>query len=876
MKPQVEILVNGILSGNTPCTGSLDLFDNEPISLNMAVADVRDIKRKTSTYSQSFVLPATRNNNKLFNFIFEIGSDSTFNPAIKTPCQILVDTIPVVSNGILQLLAINVDDQKNITYMVNIYDQTGDVINAIGDKLLTDINFSTLTHRWNAGSMLSSWTGSSQPYFYPLIDYGYDFTVSNMNPTGGVVSEAQLFPATQVYTILENMFEQTGYTFTSEFFETPFFQNLYIPFVGTSGLSPTFSSLLTYRAGLVSGATDNFFTIGSSGSQSFRLFFENTTAPSFFNNTTGGTSASYVNASSEYSANTEMNVQFQVSIDFEITGTTSVSMQLYAQIEFYRSGYLSGSVPYDTQNLTNLYIPYMINVSGPLTFGPVTSIPLTASIFSTQFGPSQIGETFWCKLKFTWNSTLSNNIDFKILPSPPGGTYFQNIVNWSLVENQVVPYNFWIPNNIKQIDFLQSIITMFNLYVEADKLNPHNLIIEPRDAFYSGGTVWNWSKKLDVSQPVNEVLLSEQTNQRLVFSYKPDVDYYNNNYTQATNRIFGDNYYTINNQFVKDDYDINVIFSPTPSVAVAESGGFVPPNLNNSVANEFVIPKIGALSSNNNWGQTNYNIRILQKNAYNLVPLTGGDKWTLGGIYDTFYSASTFTSYPYLGMLDHPSTGTTDLGFGTVLYEYYALSAITNNNLVNTYWANYLQQVQDTNGKLITCSIYLTPEDIQSFSFRDTIFLDGLTSEGMAGYFLVNSIVYDPTVNAPSKVELIQVPNEYVISEAISIGIGNITNIIGIGSSNLSNTITLGGASSQATTSIAMGPNTNIGPSSSSSIAMGNGNMILGGSQHTVAIGSGNTINGFSPNSHVHGNNNHVSIVSYSSHIIGNGNKILT
>src|SRR3972149_5647536 len=99
---------------------------------------------------------------------------------------------------------------------------------------------------------------------------------------------------------------------------------------------------------------------------------------------------------------------------------------------------------------------------------------------------------------------------------------------------------------------------------------------------------------------------------------------------------------------------IEVIFSPTPSASVHESS-----LSSSSAVNEFVIPKIGKKDSNKNFGRTDFNIRILQKNTANILPLPSADSWLLSG--------QTQTYFPYLGMLNHPSTGTTDIAFGKLI-----------------------------------------------------------------------------------------------------------------------------------------------------------------------------------------------------------------
>ena len=57
MNAQVELIVNG-LSGST-AKGIIDLYGDEVITMNMSIANIKDIKQRKSTFSQSFVIPGT-------------------------------------------------------------------------------------------------------------------------------------------------------------------------------------------------------------------------------------------------------------------------------------------------------------------------------------------------------------------------------------------------------------------------------------------------------------------------------------------------------------------------------------------------------------------------------------------------------------------------------------------------------------------------------------------------------------------------------------------------------------------------------------------------------------------------------------------------
>src|SRR5207249_7103809 len=65
-----------------------------------------DLAKRGGTRSKTLTLPGTKQNNILFNHIFEIDADCTFNPNIKAACIIYQDSIEIFS-GIFRLIQVN-------------------------------------------------------------------------------------------------------------------------------------------------------------------------------------------------------------------------------------------------------------------------------------------------------------------------------------------------------------------------------------------------------------------------------------------------------------------------------------------------------------------------------------------------------------------------------------------------------------------------------------------------------------------------------------------------------------------------------------------------------------------------------------------------
>jgi len=243
MNTRFEIIVN--VNGER---NYLDTYQSEPISLNYNIADLTDINARNSSYSKTIKIPETKKNRQLFGDIADLASSTQFDPNKKTRAWVLVDGVMVLE-GYLQLRFVYVDKFKDKTeYEVVIYADNDNFFKALGEKYLTDLEWSELNHVWSGANIRASWTASSDSlgYFYPLIDYGKDYDYNNIgripvgvNPISNGIPANHFFPATNVKYMVDKIFQDAGYTYESNFLNSSVFKKLYIPFSGQVMSNPT-------------------------------------------------------------------------------------------------------------------------------------------------------------------------------------------------------------------------------------------------------------------------------------------------------------------------------------------------------------------------------------------------------------------------------------------------------------------------------------------------------------------------------------------------------------------------------------------------------------------------------------------------------------
>jgi hypothetical protein len=87
----------------------LDLFDDEKISVVSSIQNINDISKTTTDYSQTFTVPASKQNNKIFRHWYDNSNDQPFSTLVKSDAYIEIDTMQF-RKGKIQLESANLDN----------------------------------------------------------------------------------------------------------------------------------------------------------------------------------------------------------------------------------------------------------------------------------------------------------------------------------------------------------------------------------------------------------------------------------------------------------------------------------------------------------------------------------------------------------------------------------------------------------------------------------------------------------------------------------------------------------------------------------------------------------------------------------------------
>jgi hypothetical protein len=732
----------------------LDLYEDENIPLTLSVDDFKNVAEKVQSYSKAFNLPATKRNNQIFENLFELTRSAqnflTFNPYAKTKSVLKQDGF-VLFEGYLRVLDIQ-DKEGEISYNVNLYSEVISFADTLKDKTFSQLDFTELEHDYNKTNIKLSWNDSPDPPIaytnsstsgfrdgnttvkYPFVDWTHQILIAapGGTPTAGnpqLVNLEQAFrPFIQITYLIQRIFQDTEFTFESAFFGSTDFKSLYMDFnwgSETDGSQEDASGTLVQDINSSSWVNENSYTAAS------RLVFDDYVS--------GNLTANWDATNSKFSSpvnNLEVTCTYLINLKNTSSFTTYSNS---VRIAIFNSG--GGLVSVLAQN-TNA-----IGSGNTKVFQGTLNTVL------------QYGQYIQAQA----TSLTDDKIGF--FPSgPSSGDTFISFTATNTAQ-QVSTLLNKMRGELGQWEFLKGIMTMFNLIASPDKSNPNNIIIEPykdmflpsitgtNNFFDDNSTQLDWTNKIDTTEIKLEVLAD--LNKRTVFKFvEDDDDYAFNLYkTAVQGHLYGSQVFDASTT----TGNLQSVLEGEEEIEATPFAATVPKPLMSQFP-DLIVPSVYSYNPDDLTSEGFENSpRIMYNNGIKSLALGTFTSCTYyipeqNGAFsenaDAFLQFSHLTDIPTVVTNPPVSTDTVDFHFG-LCQLIQPIGDATPNNLFNTYWLPYFNELYNPDTRTMTLKVNLTPGDINTFFFYNTVFIKNRL-------FRVNKIDYKP--NELATVEFILIP----------------------------------------------------------------------------------------------------------------------
>ena len=712
---EAEIKIGGI---------SVDIDSQESLrlSLSYSIADIVNISTSNSAFSKSITLPGTAKNDKLFGFTHDPSSAVALTQNTRPDAQVLIGGTVIIDGFAKITKAVNKNKSNTHQYQFRITGDNGVWKQQLEEESLQELDYSLYNHVWNSANiLLSEFILDNKPegslddrtIVYPIINYGLEQDAPVVNQNSGKVGlrVEDRYLAFHVKTLIEKMFKKTGFKITSSFFDSDFFNGLYMPFTKDNLLEDEAQlEIQKFRAGMTA---QQEFTTPSPFPQ-FTSFtgqlvdFDNDSGPGFFDN----------------------GNNFDITTQQFIVGSSGLQKFTF---EITMETTLQDNVFFVQNIMKNQAVGVSVGVTLATQSRSIDIIDGKKRFtVTTPFVEVTAGDTIVCNLLAEGRIDVASGLFIGVSTGFFGtnGTFFNDTKLSTVREGSFLDVALQLPD-VNQLTFLQAIRDEFNLLILTN-VKQREVFIEPRDQFYRTKAV-DFTKRLDKGKDEQVSFLNTQLPSILTYRYQNDGnDKVVQEIEKQTEEVFASHEFETTNKFAKGEGNKTVrLFAPT-LMDTFENIGFITqrvPRLHDEIAEPPTIP----LRS------TKFEMRLLNYNGLTALPV--GEDYEFDGV--------SFSSFPWMYSVDEISDNDRSL---------YWNDTRRSVGLFSKYWKNTHRTLDE--GILYTCRLYLTPAHINNLinptikssllDFRQPVFIDGT-------YYLWNKIFdYDPLNVKSTKCELVK------------------------------------------------------------------------------------------------------------------------
>ena len=708
----------------------LDLFDADPIKLNLSVASITEPLKVASAFTRTFRVPNTAKNAEFFKTAFNINTED-FDPSRKIPAYIN-DSGETLITGSIRLNNVVRDlDRQVVAYELGFFGDTSDLGSVIAGKYLRDLDLTMFNHNRNYASITNSWSSSGLfggAIRYPLIEWGY--TYNTATPPVPTIPTLSAY-AVKSFTSSANALQQNQFKpiislkVLWDAIISPSAQMLFSPYTPQVGISG-----YTYSSDSFMGATgagsqlwNNLYVIISKEAKA-TLDSDQT-----FGSNVNGSVGSVVNAG----ATTQLIAPLEISDPGNNYNTTTSRYKLPSSGDYvFQVANLSGTAYLNGVNTSyQLYGRFRLKVTAPNG---------VVSYFNTsQFdfvGNQNIGPYFISLPSGLAGSLVEIVVEMQ--PAQTSGVYratsfkfTQGTFSCSLAPSFINVQQL-MPDNIKVTDFLKTIIDRFKLVFIPSPNTPKEFKIIPWIDWIRTGTAKDWSAKLDTSKEFKLTPLWENQTRNNIYKDIDDTDYLNLNYSLATKQTYGQLNLDSGNELLVGETIRESLFAPTPlsSIPAATGGAW----------QKMLIPKI-AKDLTNTREPIQPKLRLVFWNGLqqNIGATAPAYQWYLktdgGGFYGqaNYPLVSQFQNWPPVAQSLNLSWKYTaplyDVAYGPTSNP----TATTSLTQFTAYWQGWYDTVFDKYSKMVEATFNLDYLDVKDIKFNDYFWVND-------SWYLIDSV----------------------------------------------------------------------------------------------------------------------------------------
>lgn len=479
----------------------IELFDDERISVTSNIQNVNDISKVFTDFSQSFTVPATPYNNKIFKHWYENAIDNGFDARTRKDAYIELDYSPF-RKGKIQLEKASFKNGQIDNYQITFFGALVSLKDSFGGKFLKDLDLSSLNFTYT-GTVVKNRVigGAGNDVMFPLISsnnvWGYgNGSIYDISQNAHPIYYSDLFPAVRVKKIFDAIATSLGITFTGDFLSDPRFTRAFLWLKNSETFElKTVANKLNFQT--------NTSTTGTQGI--FNVFTD---------------TLNYIKPDAP-----EYQSQSHITITFSSPAIGEDAKEFFFYV--YKDGVVVNTQSYLTQT-SPMYLEVPLGESGAYTF----YIASTAAISFTS--------VYYYETGVLVGSTYTKLTDLTVTQSTTQTTTTTMSVSQYMPEMTIE-------------EFFSGILKMFNLTCYSDSVGVYK--IEQLEGWYANGTIRDITPYI-----IDDTIDIERSKayKKVNFKYAQAESFLNVEFMSRSKVPYGDLYYELDND--GEEYTVELPF----------------------------------------------------------------------------------------------------------------------------------------------------------------------------------------------------------------------------------------------------------------------------------------------------------------------------
>jgi len=488
----------------------LDLFNDEQVNLNSTVQNISDISKVFTDFSQSFTVPATKHNNKVFQHWYNSdlefydstsagGTLSSYDVNIRKDARLELN-LTAFRTGKIQLEKANLKDGKVDSYSVTFYGDVTSLKDKFGEDMLSDVDMTSISHTYNGTEVYNRITDHTTDYDvrYPLISSSRYWTntgggTDDITVTNGRIVYTELFPAVKIKKLFDVIATYYGVSFNGNFLTNERFTKCFLYAKNAKDFQfVTAEQVINFNSVTYASGTPVYSTIDlTNDTISYTELLDLTVSTGPFG---------------------QIFLPFYYYIDTNIQPSDT-------SIDYYIDVYKNGTFSHTVQGIDNNTYNVIQDINSPglneqvqLKIRAANTMSITASIRAYWYSPGNANNTY------------------------PPSTFEKEVSNISCLTQALaanVDLTTLVPE-MKVADFFSGVLKAFNLTCYGTDIDTFQ--IEPLDDWYALGQIYDITEYTDVkSIDVSRVPLYN----KIAFKYQESESVINKQFKALFYRDYG-------------------------------------------------------------------------------------------------------------------------------------------------------------------------------------------------------------------------------------------------------------------------------------------------------------------------------------------------